>query len=106
MRIIQPCNPACAPIAGAKTGLGGISDDGRLLCFALALWNGKDLILKERMLDLTNSEANHVGNIKELSYGGSRVYRRWIPRKGETYEKGFADSDPIECIGSFIGIPE
>src|SRR5262245_23613551 len=42
-----------------EDGLGGISDDKQRLCFALALWNGKDAILKERLFGLTNSEANH-----------------------------------------------
>ena len=38
-----------------EDGLAGISDDGQLLCFALALWNGKDPILKERLFGLTNA---------------------------------------------------
>ena len=38
-----------------EDGLGGISDDRQILCFALALWNGKDPILKERLFGLTNS---------------------------------------------------
>jgi len=42
-----------------EDGLGGISDDKQLLCFALALWNGQDPILKERLFGLTNSEGNH-----------------------------------------------
>ena len=42
-----------------EDGLAGISDDRQLLCFALALWNGKDPILKERLFGLTNSEGNH-----------------------------------------------
>jgi hypothetical protein len=42
-----------------EDGLAGISDDKQLLCFSVALWNGKDPILKERMFGLTNSEANH-----------------------------------------------
>src|SRR6185503_1914324 len=41
-----------------EDGLGGISDDRQLLCFALALWSGKDPILKERVFGLTNSEGN------------------------------------------------
>ena len=41
-----------------EDGLAGISDDRQLLCFALALWNGKDPILKERLFGLTNSEGN------------------------------------------------
>jgi hypothetical protein len=42
-----------------EDGIGGISDDKQQLCFALALWNGRDPILKERMFGLTNSESNH-----------------------------------------------
>jgi hypothetical protein len=41
-----------------EDGLAGISDDRQGLCFALALWNGKDPILKERLFGLTNSEGN------------------------------------------------
>jgi hypothetical protein len=51
-----------------EDGLGGISDDGQRLCFALALWNGKDPILKERMFGLTNSEANHGEDVKEYYF--------------------------------------
>jgi hypothetical protein len=42
-----------------EDGLAGLSDDKQRLCFSLALWNGKDPILKERIYGLTNSEANH-----------------------------------------------
>jgi hypothetical protein len=42
-----------------EDGLAGFSDDKQQLCFALALWNGKDPILKERLFGLTNSEGNH-----------------------------------------------
>ncbi len=51
-----------------EDGLGGISDDRQLLCFALALWNGKDPILKERLFGLTNSEGNHGEDVKEYYY--------------------------------------
>jgi hypothetical protein len=44
-----------------EDGLGGISDDKQRLCFALALWNERDPILKERLFGLTNSEGNHGG---------------------------------------------
>ena len=43
-----------------EEGLAGISDDGQLLCFALALWNGQDPILKERLFGLTNEEGNQA----------------------------------------------
>jgi Glycosyl hydrolase family 63 C-terminal domain len=51
-----------------EDGLAGISDDHQRLCFALALWNGKDPILKERIYGLTNSEANHGEDVKEYYF--------------------------------------
>src|SRR5262244_2119484 len=51
-----------------EDGLAGISDDRQYLCFALALWNGKDPILKERMFGLTNSEGNHGEDVKEYYF--------------------------------------
>src|SRR5512139_171447 len=51
-----------------EDGLGGISDDKQRLCFALALWNGADPILKERLFGLSNSEANHGEDVKEYYY--------------------------------------
>ncbi len=51
-----------------EDGIAGISDDRQLLCFALALWNGKDPILKERLFGLTNSEGNHGEDVKEYYF--------------------------------------
>ncbi len=51
-----------------EDGLGGISDDKQRLCFALALWNGKDPIIKERLFGLTNSEGNHGEDVKEYYF--------------------------------------
>ncbi len=51
-----------------EDGLGGISDDKQQLCFAIALWNGRDAILKERLFGLTNSEANHGEDVKEYYF--------------------------------------
>jgi Mannosylglycerate hydrolase MGH1-like glycoside hydrolase domain/Glycosyl hydrolase family 63 C-terminal domain len=51
-----------------EDGLAGISDDQCRLCLSLALWNGKDPILKERLFGLTNSEGNHGEDVKELYY--------------------------------------
>ena len=51
-----------------EDGLAGISDDRQELCFALALWNGKDPILKERLFGLTNSEGNHGEDVKEYYF--------------------------------------
>jgi hypothetical protein len=51
-----------------EDGLAGISDDKQHLCFALAVWNGKDPILKERLFGLTNSEGNHGEDVKEYYF--------------------------------------
>ena len=51
-----------------EDGLGGFSDDKQRLCFALALWNERDPILKERAFGLTNSEGNHGEDVKEYYF--------------------------------------
>ncbi len=51
-----------------EDGIAGFSDDTQQLCFALALWNGKDPILKERLFGLTNSESNHGEDVKEYYF--------------------------------------
>lgn len=51
-----------------EDGLAGISDFFQNLCFAVALWNGKDPILKERLFGLGNSQGNHGEDVKELYY--------------------------------------
>ena len=51
-----------------EDGLAGFSDHKQQLCFALALWNGRDPILKERLFGLTNSESNHGEDVKEYYF--------------------------------------
>ncbi|MFN7933669.1 MAG: glucosidase [Bryobacteraceae bacterium] len=51
-----------------EDGIAGMSDPQQRLCLALAFWNGRDPILKERLFGLTNSEANHGEDVKELYY--------------------------------------
>jgi len=51
-----------------EDGLAGFSDEKSRLCFALALWNGADPILKERLFGLANSEANHGEDVKEYYF--------------------------------------
>ena len=51
-----------------EDGLAGFSDDWQHVCLSLALWNGRDPILKERLFGLTNSEGNHGEDVKELYY--------------------------------------
>jgi hypothetical protein len=51
-----------------EDGIAGISDHRQRLCFALALWNGQDPILKERLFGLAGGEGNHSEDVKELYY--------------------------------------
>jgi Mannosylglycerate hydrolase MGH1-like glycoside hydrolase domain len=76
-----------------EDGLAGFSDDKQHLCFALALWNGRDPILKERLFGLTNSEANHGENVKEyyfyLDSTPTHSYMKWLykyPQAAYPYE--------------------
>ncbi len=52
----------------SEDGIAGFSDQHQRWCLALALWNGRDPILKERMFGLTNAEGNHGEDVKELWY--------------------------------------
>ncbi|WP_320779693.1 MGH1-like glycoside hydrolase domain-containing protein [Streptomyces sp. CRN 30] len=65
-----------------EDGLAGISDDRQRLCLALALWNGRDPILKERAFGLTNAEGNHGEDVKEyyfyLDSTPSHSYMRYL----------------------------
>jgi hypothetical protein len=77
-----------------EDGIAGISDDQQLLCFAIALWNGKDAILKERMFGLTNSEGNHGEDVKEyyfyLDSTPTHSYMRYLykyPQAAYPYEQ-------------------
>lgn len=77
-----------------EDGLGGISDSRQNLCFALAFWNGKDSILKERLFGLTNGEGNHGEDVKELYYYLDNVpthyYMKYLyqyPQEAFPYEK-------------------
>jgi hypothetical protein len=51
-----------------EDGLAGVCDDRQFLCLALALWNGRDPILKERLFGLSNPQGNHGEDVKELYY--------------------------------------
>jgi len=65
-----------------EDGLAGFSDDKQRLCFALALWNGVDPILKERLFGLTNGEGNHGEDVKECYYyldaTPTHSWMRWL----------------------------
>ncbi len=65
-----------------EDGLAGFSDEKQRLCFALALWNGQDPILKERLFGLTNCEGNHGEDVKEyyfyLDSTPTHSYMKWL----------------------------
>ena len=60
--------PAAAPTAGARTASPASLTMRQQLCFALALWNGRDPILKERLFGLTGNEGNHGEDVKEYYF--------------------------------------
>src|SRR5690349_17189343 len=77
-----------------EDGIAGVSDDQLLLCFALALWNGQDPILKERLFGLANGEGNHGEDVKEcyfyLDNTPTHSYMRYLykyPQKRFPYEQ-------------------
>src|SRR5690242_12642458 len=77
-----------------EDGLAGISDDQQRLCFALALWNGKDPIIKERLFGLTNAEGNHGEDVKEyyfyLDSTPTHSYMKYLykyPQEAYPYDK-------------------
>jgi hypothetical protein len=76
-----------------EDGIAGFSDDQQLLCLALAVWNGRDAILKERLFGLTNSEGNHGEDVKEyyfyLDATPTHSYQRFLykyPQAAFPYE--------------------
>ena len=88
--------------------MAGVSDDKGLMCLALALWNGQDPILKERLFGLTNSEGNHGEDVKEYYFYVDNVpthsWMRWrykYPQAAFPYDdllatnraRGFGDQE-------------
>ena len=76
-----------------EDGLAGFSDVKQFLCFAIALWNGADPILKERLFGLTNSEGNHGEDVKEyyfyLDSTPTHSYMKWLykyPQRAYPYQ--------------------
>jgi len=77
-----------------EDGLAGISDRHQYLCFALALWNGRDPFLKERLFGLNTSEGNHGEDVKEyyayLDNTPTHSYMKYLykyPQAAYPYEK-------------------
>jgi hypothetical protein len=77
-----------------EDGIAGISDDHQYLCFALALWNGEDTVLKERLFGLANDQGNHGEDVKEyyfyLDNTPTHSYMKYLykyPQKKFPYEE-------------------
>src|SRR5688572_27282818 len=77
-----------------EDGLAGFSDDQQRLCFALALWNERDPILKERLFGLTNGQGNHGEDVKEyyfyLDSTPTHSYMKWLykyPQREYPYQQ-------------------
>ena len=80
-----------------EDGLAGISDYEQQLCFAIALWNGNDPIIKERLFGLTNQEGNHGEDVKELYYYLDNTPTHYYMRHLYKYpQKAFPYEDLIE----------
>jgi hypothetical protein len=81
----------------SEDGLAGISDDKQHLCFALALWNGQDAILKERPFGLTGPEGNHGEDVKEYYfYLDSTPTHSYMKMLYKYPQRAFPYSDLVE----------
>ena len=95
-----------------EDGMAGISDDQQRLCFALALWNGHDPILKERLFGLTNSEGNHGEDVKEyyfyLDSTPTHSYMKYLykyPQAAFPYDDLVADERPARLARARVRAP-
>ena len=73
-----------------------ISDDHQILCFALALWNGKDPILKERLFGRTNSEGNHGGRSRSITLSDSTPTHSYMKYLYKYPQAAYPYADLIE----------
>ena len=96
-----------------EDGIGGISDRHQMMCFGLALWNGRDPILKERLFGLTGNQGNHGEDVKEcyfyLDALPSHAYQRMLyklPQRAYPYAELIADQEHwTRRILDFLGLP-
>ena len=81
-----------------EDGLAGICDEEQILCFALAFWNGRDSILKERIFGLTGNEGNHGEDAKEYwFYLDSTPTHSWMRWRYHYPQGAFPYADLIEA---------
>ncbi len=96
-----------------EDGIAGFSDDHQFWCLALALWNGRDPILKERMFGLTNAQGNHGEDVKELWWyldgTPTHSYMRMLykyPQGAFPYDDLIAENARRKAEGHGRDIPE
>jgi hypothetical protein len=83
-----------------EDGIAGISDERQRLCFSLALWNGVDPILKERMFGLTNSQGNHGEDAKDYwFYLDSTPTHSYMKELYKYPQREFPYADLVETNG-------
>ena len=80
-----------------EDGLAGFSDDKQLLCFSVALWNGKDPIVKERLFGLSNREGNHGEDVKEYYFYVDSIF-------GRLDEKQYLESGRRRGFATVVGL--
>ena len=84
-----------------EDGIAGVSDDRQQLCLALALWNGADPILKERMFGLSNGEGNHGEDVKEYwFYLDSTPTHSYLKCQYKYPQREFPYLDLVQTNGS------
>ena len=89
-----------------EDGLGGFSDDKLRLCMSVALWNGRDPILKERLFGLTNAEGNHGEDVKELYYYLDGVPTHAYMRMLYKYPQAAFPYDRLVAVNAARGLGE
>ena len=102
-RRVELLHPRPGAFARLSLGRGRpcrVSDDHQLLCFSIALWNGNDPILKERLFGLTNTEGNHGEDVKEYYYylDTRRRTHTWVSVQ-DTRRAPYPYSDLVETNG-------
>ena len=90
-----------------EDGLAGLSDDHQRLCFAVALWNGRDPILKERLFGPTNSEGNHGEDVKEyyfyLDSTPAHSYMKYLYNIRRSHTRTPTSSKQVSGAGATTG---
>lgn len=86
-----------------EDGLGGISDVNQQLCFAPALWNGKDPYLKERLFGLSNPQGNHGEDVKELYYYIDNIPTHYYMKYLYKYPQAAFPYEDLLKVNSEIG---